>query len=455
MRPIGGWREFKATGITNPVRGMLGWVENDGSRWVAAGSSDELHVVSTSGTVTDITPSGFTSGLVRSAINTGYGGGTYGTGTYGTPRDDATTYDEAAVWSLDTWGEYLVGCCRSDGKLYEWQLDTGTAAAAISNAPTSCVGLVATEERFLFALGASGNRRLVAWCDQEDNTTWTPAATNQAGDFPLQTSGEIMQGVRTRGQTLILTNVDAHTATFVGGNTVYSFERIGEACGVISRLGCCVAEGSAFWMGQRSFFQYTGGGAEPLESEVADEVFTNMNRAQASLIWSVTNSLFGEIWWFYPSASSIEVDSYVVYNYRAGHWATGSIDRTAGFDRGTWRYPMWIDSTGDLYEQEYAFAHGGETPFVESGPVLLGAGDRVMVCKNLYPDEETQGEVQGTFKTRFYPNGTEREYGPYDMTNPTSIRFTGRQVRMRLESTGPQDWRVGTMRIDADAGGER
>ncbi|NKX40952.1 hypothetical protein HGG71_05645 [Rhodobacteraceae bacterium R_SAG2] len=455
LRPIGGWREFKDTGISFIVRGMIGWKDNSSVRYIAAGTKESLHVVETDGTVSDITPALLSAGFETATINTGYGGSTYGTGLYGTPRDDATNYTEATVWSLDTWGEYLVGCSPADGKLYEWQLDTGVEAAVLSGAPTSCTGLVTTEERFLFALGAGGNPRKVQWCDQEDNTTWTAAATNQAGDIELQTSGGIQQGMRTRGQTLILTDVDAHTATFTGGTAVYSFQRVGDACGAVSRLCGASSGGTAYWMGRRGFFSYSGGAVEPVESEVADHVFTNINRDQISQVWAVSNAQFGEIWWFYPSGDSTEVDSYVIYNYRQNHWNIGSMSRTAGFDQGVWRYPMMVDADKLLYEHEYGFNHGDQHAFAETGPIMIGAGDQVAVVTDMYPDEETQGEVTATFQTRFYPNGTEYTYGPYSMANPTSVRFTGRQVRMRIDGNSNVDWRVGIMRLDAKPGGKR
>ena len=58
-----------------------------------------------------------------------------------------------------------------------------------------------------------------------------------------------------------------------------------------------------------------------------------------------------------------------------------------------------------------------------------------MSVTEMIPDEKTQGNVNATFKTRFYPNDTERSYGPFTMSNPTSMRFTGRQVRLRVEGT--------------------
>ena len=94
-------------------------------------------------------------------------------------------------------------------------------------------------------------------------------------------------------------------------------------------------------------------------------------------------------------------------------------------------------------------------PYAESGPISLGNGDGVMKVSQLIPDEKTQGEVNVTFKTRFHPNDTERTYGPYSTGNPTSLRFTGRQIRLRVEGTGTDDWRSGVMRIEARAGGKR
>src|SRR5690606_11662406 len=110
----------------------------------------------------------------------------------------------------------LVACMDGDGDIWEWQINTGNPAAQVSNAPTGCTGLIVTQERFLFALGAGGDPRKVQWCDQEDNTTWTPAATNQAGSFILETNGEIRCGIKQPNETLILTSTDLWSARYLG-----------------------------------------------------------------------------------------------------------------------------------------------------------------------------------------------------------------------------------------------
>ena len=108
-----------------------------------------------------------------------------------------------------------------------------------------------------------------------------------------------------------------------------------------------------------------------------------------------------------------------------------------------------------MYEHEVGYSYSGTSPFAESGPIALGAGDNIMNVTEVIPDEKTQGDVNLKFKTRNYPNGTETEYGPFSTANPTSVRFNGRQVRMRVEGNASDDWRVGIMRLEAKAGGRR
>jgi hypothetical protein len=328
------------------------------------------------------------------------------------------------------------------------------AAVAIANAPVDNLGIVVTEERFLFALGAGGDPRKVQWCDREDNTLWTPAATNEAGDIILQTSGQIMAGVRTRGQTLILTDFDAHSAAYQGPPFVYGFERVGTACGLLARKAVVSVDAGVFWMGRNSFFFYDGSSVRELNCPVQDHVFGSINNTHISKAWAMSLGNEGEVWWFYPSSGATECDRYVVYDYKADWWAIGELSRSSGVDRGVFQFPMMMDTGNELYEHEVGTNYDGASIYAETGPISLGNGDQVMNVTHLIPDEVTQGQVTATFKTRFYPNAAETSHGPYTMANPTSVRFTGRQIRMRINGTA-SDWRVGIMRIDAKPRGLR
>lgn len=457
IRPVGGWRIRNSTATDGFPRTTLAWRSNDGSRRLGVGTNTKLYSMTSAGTLVDITPAGFVPGAANGSDNTGYGNLAYGSYAYGTPRPDISPITEAATWSLDTWGEYLVACSTSDGKLYEWQLDdvTPTTAAQITNSPTNCVGLTVTDERSIFALGADGNPRKIAWCDLEDNTVWTAASTNQAGSFTLTTSGKIMCARRVRGQILVLTDIDAHVANYVGLPFTYQFETAGRNCGIISRQAVAVLDNMTIWMGNRGFFMYDGY-VKPLASDVEDYIFSDLNGSQRSKIVCVPNTEFGEIWWFYPSSSSVENDRYVVYNYQEGHWAIGQMARTCGTDKGVFNYPMMWTPEGYVYDHEVAFNRpGGGVVFAETGPVQIGEGDRVLHINELIPDERTQGDVTATFYKKYYPNGEESSYGPYSLNNPTSVRFNGRQISMRIDGARDVDWRVGIMRLNGIAGGRR
>ena len=329
------------------------------------------------------------------------------------------------------------------------------AAAPVANAPVDNLGLMVTEERFLFALGAGGVPRKVQWSDREDNTLWTPAATNEAGDIELQTAGQIMAGVRTRGQSLIITDIDAHSATYIGPPFVYGFERVGNACGIIARKAVAATDAGVFWMGPSGFFLYNGTTVQAVPCEVHDYVFGDLNPAQVSKTWAMAVGQESEVWWFYASSASTEIDRYVAFDFQENIWLTGELSRTAGADRGVFKYPFMGDASGNVIEHEVGLNYDDATIYAETGPISLGNGDQVMNVRQLIPDEKTLGDVKATFKTRFYPTGTERSYGPYTMVNPTSVRFTGRQIRMRVEGERLADWRVGVMRIDAVARGGR
>lgn len=465
LRPIGGWTQRTTAGatISGTARGMLSWVDNSDNSNLAIGTNTNLYYVSDGGNVTDITPTGFTTGNASASTNTGYGGGYYG-GTiastdedslYGNEQPSTGIFEEVTTWSLDNWGEYLLAMTADDGKLYEWQLNTSNDAVAVTNAPTGNKAMFVTEERFVMLLGAGGNPRKVQWSDQEDNTSWTPSATNQAGDFELQTTGTIMCGVRMKGRSLILTDNDAHTATYQGAPYVYGFERVGTACGVASRKTLLAIDEGAFWMGKQAFFMFDGSVAKELPCEVSDYVFDDINQDQITKAFAVHNSQFGEIWWFYPSGGSNEVDKYVTFDYKENHWGIGELARTTGIDSGVFRHPIWVDTSNDLYNHETGYTHGSDTPFAETAPISFGNGDQVMKVNKLIPDEKTQGEVKVRFKTRFYPNDAETSHDLLTMGNPVSTRFTGRQVRMRIEGNGNNNWRVGVMRIEAKAGGRR
>jgi hypothetical protein len=340
-----------------------------------------------------------------------------------------------------------------DGVIVEWELDVGTPAVEVANAP-SAAALLVTQEGILFALGAENNPRRVKWSDQRDNTVWTPDATNQAGDFDLQTNGKLLQGIRVRGGNILLTDLGAFLARYTADDLVYSFDKIGDGCGAASRGAAIAIDAQAVWMGTNNFWIYNGF-VSPLPCDVWDYVFGDINRLQISKVTCELNAAFGEVTWHYPSASSTEIDRFVTWSFRENHWAIGELVRLCGVDKGVTQYPLRVGDDGVVYEHEVGYLYDDEMPFLEGGPLELGSGDLVQYAQGLLPDDKTLGDVSATFKVKFEPDGEETSFGPYTLTKRTDLRFGGRSIKVRLEGVTNNSWRVGEPRLDIVAGGER
>ena len=455
LEPIGGWVQRTTVAMTGKVRAALAFVDNDNLRWQIYGTEQKLYALTqTSDTPVDITPSGFTAGDADATAGAGYGIGPYGESTYGTPRVDNATYQEASMWTLDNFGEIPYGIMAGDSVLYKWALDTGTPAIAVAGAPTGSA-VVVTPERFIFVLGADGDNRKVRWADQESDSDWTAGATDQAGDIILETQGKLMCGKRIRGGTLIWTDMDAHLATYIAQPFIYRFDRLGENCGIISRGAAAVADARAMWMGNGRFYAFDGSIRE-MNCEVAEGVFGDFNATQKSKVTAHHEPKFSEVWWKYPSSASTEVDRAVVYNYEGDFWIIEEdFSRLSAISRGIFDNPLMVDASGYVWDHETGAAYESNTPYAESGPIELGNGDNRMRVRRFIADEATAGDVNVSFKTRDWPNDTETTYGPYAPDNPTTSRFSGRQVRIRVEGDQSVSWRWGIPRLDLMQGGKR
>lgn len=440
-------------------RGAHSWYDNGGIPRIATGTHQNLYAWAgdpATGFV-DITPSGFSPGNLNANENLGYGGKDYGEGTYGTARQSDGQTVPATNWILDNYGEDLVALATTDGTIYQWDRSglATTITASSGTVPSTNKSIIVTAERFLFALGADNDPRKIRWCDREDLTAWNPEPTNEAGDIILQSNGNIVCAEKVRGRTLILTTLDAHVATYQGPPTVYGFQRLASGCGIAGPLLSGAISGMAFWMGESQFFMYNGSTVQPIQCDVHDHIFKNINKQEIGSAFCVVNQQFNEVWWFYPSGTSLENDKYAVYDYLENHWSVGDLARSAGTDSGVFSYPHWFEAGGKVYLHENGFNHGNARAFAESGPMRLNQGNKVVKVNSLIPEEEAQDNVDITFKTRFYPNGAESTHGPYTPANPTDVRFTGRQLRLRVDGDVGADWRFGPLRMRGREGGYR
>lgn len=580
IEPVGGWLKEEDQQLTGKCRALLAWRANDSARYVAAGTHTNLYA-SQGGQYYDITPEGFNEGRGDSQPGLGWGTSTYGEGVYGGARPSNEVID-ATSWSLDNWGEYLVGCSTADGKIYEWNLnlsigdsvvtngnfdadsdwtkgagwtisggeaafsgstiesltqeitltegrsyrleftasnagtdearvkfttstdiidqavvdgsnsidfvaDAGTGTLAfepfaavasafeidsvsirqlpkagyIANAPEDNVGIVVTNERYLVALGAGGNKRKVQWSTQEDNTVWTPLATNTAGDLELETNGQIACARRVGNDILIWTDIDVHLMRYLGPPFVYGIERIAVGAGVVGPKAVAVSGNTAIWLSESGFWLFDGS-VRPLQCDANNDVTDNINRQQQAKVHGANNSEFGEMWFFYPSENSTENDKYIAYDYRQNHWIVGTLARTAWVDQGALGKPLAADPDGYIYGHETGWTNDNATRvgsvYAETGPIEVGAGDRFAVINRIISDEyDALPSVQATISYKNTPQSTEasKQYVFNQADGYIDTRINARQLKVKLEATRDDGFKFGTLRMDIKQGSGR
>lgn len=460
---IGGWETVTTARVGGRCRGLHGWADNAGGVRVALGTHTGLYALS-GGDLTNITPAGLAAGAADGTGGAGYGTGAYGRGAFGA-ASAAAFYPR--TWTLDNWGEHLVACPRG-GPLYQWRLSG--VAVPITGAPATAAGIFVTSERILVAYGAAGadgvaDPMLIRWSDQEDNTAWTPAPTNAAGDFRLAAGSRIVRALPARGQSLVWTDAALYAMRFLGdAEMIHSFTLLGAGCGLIGPNAAVEKDGAAYWLGNNGqFYVFTGGAPQPIPCPVRRHVCDHLALAQADKIVAGTVAAFNEVWWFYPDArDGTEVSRYAALNTTDGTWTIGSFDRTAWRDAGVLPHPIGVASDGSLYYHErLASANGGALSWhLESAPLDGEDGERLVHLAAIIPDfDGLEGGCTVEVVSRLSPRGPEQRQvigtvGPD--TVKLDCRVTARQIALRLSgAAAPAAGRLGALAFDLRGAGAR
>lgn len=432
-------------------------------------------------------------GLDTTVVSSGWGVGTWGRSTWGSAADVVLTTDTLRIWSHDNFGEDLIINVR-DGGIYYWDSSVGLGSRAVNvtslsganKAPTSAKQVLVSDiDRHVIAFGCDSEANpgvedplLIRFSDQESVTDWETRSDNTAGELRLGSGSEIIMAIETRQQILVFTDASLYTMQFLGPPFTFGVTLVSEQITVQSPLSAVAVDDNVFWMGQSEFYAY-GGTVQRLPCSVRDYVFDDFNENQSEKVVGSLNNEHSEIWWFYPSSSSEDVDRYVVYNYTEKVWYYGNLGRTAWIDRGIFDRPIAASNDGFLYEHEQGFDDGSTNPatpitaYIESSQVDIGDGDNFAFIRRLIPDvtfldstANTPSAVM-TLKTRNFPGGNylnsvastieKTASVPVEQfTQDAHIRLRGRSFALRVSSDGAGvSWRLGSPRVDIRTDGRR
>ena len=401
------------------------------------------------------------------------------------------------LWSHDNFGEDIIINPKDNGLFY-WDKTNGLANRAvelstISGTKTSVPQvakqiLVSDQDRHVIAFGCDGfgatrttekgsgvqDPLLIRFSSQENPIDWFPTATNTAGDLRLGGGSTFVQAVETKQQILVFTNKTLHAMKFIGPPFTFGLQELSKNITIASPSAAIAIEDTVFWMGSDTFYVYSAGQTQQLPCTVKEKVFLDFNFEESSKVHAGVNSEFSEILWFYPTASSTEVDAYVAYNYLEKVWYYGTLARQAWLDRGIRSLPL---ATGGqyLYNHEVGYDDDGSamTSFIESAPMDIGDGEKFLFLKRVIPDITFNGstsatpDVSFTMKTRDFPGDTfdqttssttqRTATSPVEQfTEKLDYRLRGRSFSLRVDSTSlGTKYKLGSPRVDIRQDGRR
>ena len=420
--------------------------------------------------------------------STGWGAGTWGASTWGSSSAISAT-NQLRLWTHDHFGENLIMNVRGGG-IFRWLESGGTSTRAVAlsgitganQVPTVGLQAITSEkDRHLIILGAdpisasvrtgSVDPMLIAFSDQENDLDFEAKTTNTAGELRLSSGSSIIGAVKSRQEILIWTDTALYSMQFIGPPFTFGINLVNENTGLVAPKAAVTAPSGVFWMGYDNFYVYTGS-VRKVPCSILSYVFDDFNSSQAFKTHAFTNTQYDEVGWYYCSASSDEIDRYVIYNYAENVWAYGQLRRYAWLDVGVEPYPR---ATNDslLYEHETGYDDDGNpmtNVFVESSDFDIGDGEQFAFINRMIPDirflsNSSGGQVNVVLKTRNFPGDTLTTNSTSVITSSTQqshVRARARQAVVRIESDDDNvpgntetGWRLGATRLDVRADGRR
>ena len=405
-----------------------------------------------------------------------------------------TSGTEARIWSLDNFGEDLLACPR-DGELFYWDKSTDTTAGragpltgegGADQVPLMARQIMVSDRSrhcIAFATNAQGlteqDPLLIRFSKAESVVDWNITTTGtDAGDLIIGSGSKFVSAIETKREILVWTDVSLHSMQFIGAPNTFGLIQIASGISIIGPNSVVAVNDTVFWMGENQFYTYDGR-TQQIPCTVRNYVFDDLNNDQRELITAGLNSQFSEIFWFYPSKNSLEVDKYVVFNYQEQAWYYGVLGRTAWLDAEVRAFPIAAGTDSFLYNHELGNDDGSTSPatplaaYIESSPLSLETGEQFQLIRRIIPDITFEGSSSPTPTVKFTLEGYDKP-GQSNLenidgtvikeasdtvekyTSELFLRLRGRAFSVKVENTGTgAQWRLGIPRVEVRPDGKR
>jgi hypothetical protein len=220
-------------------------------------------------------------------------------------------------------GDVVIATDNSS-KLQAWTLGTSTtfadlaAAAPVAKYVTVVRDFVVTANTFE---SAKQEQYRVRWSGINDETTWTPSATNQADFQDLADGGQIM-GIRGGEFGLVLLERGIHRMSYIGSPLIFQFDNISRNKGCMVSGSVAQYQGLTFFLSDDGFYACDGQqvipiGAEKVDRWFLDDVSENDYPSMSAAVDPVRKLIL----WNYKSKDGSR--KLIMYNFSTKKWTYG------------------------------------------------------------------------------------------------------------------------------------
>jgi hypothetical protein len=455
---------------------------------VATGGSCTLSTIAGGG-ASIVAAYQITIGLDSSVFGGGWGAGPYSRGGWGDGYDGSIAGATLRLWSQSNYGEDLIACPR-DSTIYFWDSSANGRMTSLQSqsgsieCPTIAKEVLVSQERHVIAFGPNTiftsvqDPLLVRWSSKESYIDWSPDQENSSGELRIPTGAAFITHQQTQSEILMWTESSLSSMRYVGAPLYYGIQNVGKTTIMGPKAKASWGD-TVFWMGTNKFYRYDGR-ITSMPCTVEDYVFSDLNLNQKWKVCAGSNMSHNEVFWFYPSESSDEVNKYVCYNYVDDIWTIGSLARTVWVDRSVYNYPFAAGTDQYGYYHEFGYSDGSTNPggainaFIESSPVELApAGESYAYIDQIIPDLTFRDSTSVspaatlTMTPRRFPgsnvgiasasgvtrsvSGTIEQY-----TELLNIRLRAHAVTFKISSNqAGTGWRLGSPRVRVRADGRK